>query len=195
MGINRRNYGYFWLAGLMLLLCLEAQAQPLMNIQYRYYSVRGNTVEQIAQSLYQKTPVIYQGQKFHAYTRWNVQWQFRWQPSTQGCSIVSPQTTVDIQYTLPRLTNEASLRPAVRDRWQRYYAALVRHENGHRDFGLAAGREIYRRLLMMGSRRTCQRLEQEANQLANQTIAQYAAREREYDRLTNHGAKDGAVFP
>jgi predicted secreted Zn-dependent protease len=80
-------------------------------------------------------------------------------------------------------------------RWNRYYTALIAHENGHRDFGVKAATEIEQALLNLEARENCKRLEQDANAVGYEILNRYIADEKLYDIDTNHGMNDGAVFP
>ena len=79
--------------------------------------------------------------------------------------------------------------------WEKYYAALFEHEQGHKDLGVKAALEIENQLLNMGSRRSCEQLELDANKMAKDVVDKYSRLEKEFDRSTNHGLNTGAVFP
>ncbi|WP_431705142.1 DUF922 domain-containing Zn-dependent protease [Geminocystis sp. CENA526] len=180
---------------LTIILNLIAFAKPAINISTNYYNVRGKTVPEIAQSLYNDSPIIYQGKKYHAYTSWNVKWNFNWYQYPRYCQITSVKTTVDVKYTLPKLITYASLSSAVKQKWDRYYKALIYHEEGHKNFGVNSALNIEKSILNMGKRNSCPQLEKDANIIANNVIKRSIEQEKEYDRITNHGATQGAVFP
>jgi predicted secreted Zn-dependent protease len=72
---------------------------------------------------------------------------------------------------------------------------LQEHENGHKNFGINAAREIERRLTSLGSMRSCNALGNTANSIADQIVDKYSRMETEYDRRTDHGRTQGGVFP
>lgn len=174
----------------------HAIAEPEIIIQKRYYPAVGQTPAQIRQSLDRNTPVRQNGKPFDAYTKCDVDWQFWWAYDKDGtCRITRVTTVVRIRQTFPRLENTGNLAPQQADRWARYMAALVEHEEGHAAFGVDAARNIERRLSQMGDRSSCDQLESEANALARDIIARYTRLEAQYDAETNYGERDGAQFP
>ena len=83
----------------------------------------------------------------------------------------------------------------MKSRWNNYYDALLKHEQGHQDFGINSAREIETTLHTLGSRKNCETLQNDANAAGHRILKKYAALEKTYDRETNHGMKNGAVFP
>jgi predicted secreted Zn-dependent protease len=189
----------FFLVALSFLLTLISisitEAKPAVNTNINYYTVTGKTIDEIANSLNTQTPIIYQGKKYHANTAWNVKWRFYWQESNNSCQITSVNTSVDVKFTMPKLVTYSSLNTAVKNKWDKYYSALINHENGHKNFGIQAANKIEKAILEMGKKNTCSELEKTANNIGYQIIKEDALQEKKYDEITNHGAKDGAIFP
>lgn len=102
-----------------------------------------------------------------AYTDWYVKW-------TGSC-----QLSVAITYTMPKHRNEAKLDPALRKRWQSMVAALRKHEQKHGQHGINAAQEI------------------EKGKCANgdALIKKWANQDKVLDKRTQHGAREGVVFP
>lgn len=171
------------------------EAKPLVTVTINYYTITGKTIDEIAYSLNTQTPVIYQGKKYHANTAWNVSWHFYWQESNNSCQITSVNTAVNVKFTMPKLVTYSSLNTAVKNKWDKYYFALINHENGHKNFGIQAANKIEKAILEMDKRNTCSELEKTANNLGYQIIKQYILEEQKYDQITNHGVTQGAVFP
>lgn len=183
---------------LLLIFCLlptAALAEPETRISKVYYQADGNTAEDIWADIIAKSPVKENGNQHVAYTRWNVNWKFWWYDHGSSCKIDKVTTKLDVAYTLPRLKQSASIPQSVTARWEKYYAALLDHEKGHKALGVKAAIEIEHQLSNMGSRRNCEQLERDANKMARSVIDKYSRLEKEYDRSTNHGLNTGAVFP
>ena len=159
-----------------------------------YYSVAGDSVEDLWADVLTKTPVEHNGKKYAAFTRWQVNWHFRWQHDGSSCDITSVETSLDVTYTLPRLEHAARTPASVVERWEAYYAALFDHEQGHKDLGAQAAMQIENDILRLGPRTTCAELESDANAIAKKVVEAYSRIEKEYDRSTNHGLNTGAVF-
>jgi predicted secreted Zn-dependent protease len=103
--------------------------------------------------------------------------------------------SVSVVISSPAWVQPASAAPAVVDRWNRYMNALITHENGHRDRGIAAGDKIYNKLSAMRREGSCPVLANDANASANAILAEYNASDSQYDKDTGHGKTQGAVFP
>jgi predicted secreted Zn-dependent protease len=178
-----------------LFVDLIVSAKPAINTKINYYNVTGQTIKEIANSLYKNSPIIDQGKKYHAHTSWNVKWHFYWQKYSNYCEITSVTTSVDIQYILPKLISYNSLSPSVKQKWDQYYTALINHESVHKNFGISSADSIEKTLKTMGTRNTCQQLEKDAIKIGKQIIKYYNDQEKQYDQITNHGATQGANFP
>jgi len=183
---------------LLLIFCLlpsAALAETETRINNVYYLVDGNTAEDIWADTLAKSPVKENGKQHVAYTRWHVNWQFWWLEHGSSCEIDKVTTKLDVTYTLPRLKQSASIPQSVAAHWEKYYAALLDHEHGHKRLGIKAAIEIENQLLNMEPRLSCEQLELDANNMAKNVIDKYSQLEKEYDRSTNHGLNTGAVFP
>jgi len=183
---------------LLLIFCLPpstALAEPETRINTVYYQVEGNTAEAIWADIIAKLPVKENGKQHVAYTRWHLNWQFWWTDHGSSCEISKLTTKLDVTYTLPRLKQNASMPQSVTAHWEKYYAALLDHEQGHKGLGVKAALELENKLLNMGPRRDCKQLELDANSMGKSVINKYSQTEKEYDRSTNHGLNTGAVFP
>ena len=103
-------------------------------------------------------------------------------------------STVNVKFTLPKWKNRGDSNGMLRNKWDKYYMALINHENGHKKFGIGAAEEIESQLIKLSSK-SCKTLEKKANALGKNIIDKYASLEKEYDEETNHGMNNGAIFP
>ena len=83
---------------------------------------------------------------------------------------------------------------ALKTRWQQFTDALKRHEDGHKDHGVAAGREIEAALLAAKPASNCEDLAASANSAADAIVKNYQKLDQEYDRKTGHGRTQGAAL-
>ena len=168
------------------LACAELQE----NVRGSHYSAEHRAGTTLLATLNHHSPIRQNGQVFHAYTGWNIQWNFRWWEERDGrCRITSNQTRLQAEITLPRLVTSD---PAVRRRFDRYLDALRAHEMEHVAIARRYGRRIdegIRRLPQMSS---CAALSRAANALGENLLREAGAAEREMDRQTAHGARQGA---
>lgn len=182
---------YHLVHALVLLVFVSvAQAEPEIDVSVAYYDIYGDAANELRSQMSRKGP-----RGFDAYASWYVRWRFDQRPSGNECRIADVSTSVKVEITLPRWVDEADADDALRARWSSYYTALVEHEYGHRDFGIRAAREIEDALGGLEPQSSCQALTRSANRTGKRLLGKIVAEEKAYDRNTNHGMNDGAVFP
>jgi predicted secreted Zn-dependent protease len=178
-----------------MILPLMAIAEPEIRVNHVYYMVEGNTAENIQADINRKSPVQNNGRRHAAHTRWHVSWKFWWTDNGSSCEISKVTTRLDVVYTLPRLNKSSAMPEPVLARWDKFNTALFSHEQGHKQLGVMAAKEIEDNILSIGPGNNCTVLELDANTIARKVIEKYSLIEKEYDRSTNHGLNTGAVLP
>ena len=153
-----------------------------------FYSVYGLNGNEIRNSMNSKRSGSYD-----AYTKWDIKWNYKWKNAGDKCKTSSLDVSIFVSYTLPKWKDEDKAGIDVKKKWSAYYKALLKHEQGHAKIGLKAANEIENILLSL--RADCYSFENIANAKAKAIIKKYGKIEDEYDRSTNHGMKNGAVFP
>jgi len=166
-----------------------------VSAQTVYYSVTGSTVNEIRNQLNQRGVLHSNGKRYDGYTNWYVNWNYRYQTQGNRCRMESANVRTDVQITLPRWNNSSPVSLALRNKWNRYIQALELHENGHKQNGIDAGEEVLKTLLSMSAYPSCQKLGVAANAAAHSVINKYNQRDIEYDRATQYGVTQGAIFP
>lgn len=172
-----------------------SDADPTVKETTKYYKVNGSSAGQVRKNMTAKSPIVFEGKKFDAYTKWDVSWNFFWEEGNDICSITSVETTVTVSFTFPKWIDYYNADVALQQQWDQYMEALVEHEHGHKNIGVAAAEEIEEELLEIDSFSTCSQLERAANKRGHEIINKYVDIEKEYDKKTNHGMNTGAVFP
>lgn len=169
---------------------LVAQAKVTIDTTTNYYIVDGRTAQDIRANMNE----VRSG-KFDAYTKWNIKWRYFYKEAKTSCAISTLDVDVLITYTMPQLATDTSANAAALKRWNSYYPALVKHERGHRELAIQAGLAVEQALLDMGSRRTCDILKEDVDDIAQSIVKSYGTKQVNYDEKTNHGMKTGASFP
>ena len=172
-----------------------AQNTPNVSIKTNYYDIQGSTAKQLRSQLNQLGVVDPKtGKRFDGYTSWRVWWNYRYRPIGNQCQIAQVTVNVQVVYTMPRWNPSATASMDLRNRWNRYITALRLHEDGHKNHGVKAGQDILKTLNNLTTD-SCQRIGDIANRKGDAIIKQYNLKDIDYDRLTQHGLTQGAVFP
>jgi len=104
-----------------------------------------------------------------------------------GCDLENVRITFTASVILPRLIVEEIVPAPLRARWHAFAAALAEHEAGH----LRAEYESVAAIRAAIAAGTCEG----ADAAAHAVIEATRRRVAEYDRVTEHGRLQGAVFP
>lgn len=158
------------------------------------YPISGTTAAALRQQMNQFGPLGQNGKRFDAYTKWHVAWQYRYDMVDGKCRLTSLTVNTTITYTMPAWQNSQQASRSLQQHWRRYYQALQLHEEGHANHGRAATQAIWQQLRQL-ARPTCNAMSQIVNQTAQGIINNYAQKDIDYDRQTDHGRTQGAVFP
>ena len=180
-------------AGLML-TPLSVSAEPSININTGYYSVSGMDSHSIQQSVQQNGPVGHNGQRFHAYTEWKLKWNYRWTESASRCRLTQLSVDVEINYMLPALESAEIISEPLKTSWERYFQALLGHEQQHKNYAIAAAQALEKSLLTLPAQ-PCTEFETTLAVTAQRVIDDYQQREKAFDLETNHGINQGVILP
>lgn len=165
---------------------------PQVSESINYYVFGGTTVAEMNAQLAKLGPKTAEG-SFHAYTSWYVKWNYDYARSSGSCGLGPVRTTVTVNYRLPKWARPKAPRDLA-EKWDAYATALRKHEDGHRDFGVEAGRAVARALAELPRQLSCEKLETLADKTGERILQEAHAHEVEYDRRTNHGTRQGALF-
>lgn len=172
-----------------------AQADSDNGLSTRYYDIAGTSAKQLRQEMNRKGPPDESGERFDANTKWWLKWNFWYEPGRMGCRFTRFELDNQSEIVMPRWRDANAASPLLRDRWNRYYQALLAHEMQHRTHGVEAEREIRQLAAGFRSASGCAAIGDEFNRKAQQIIEKYRQADREFDRRTHHGMNEGARFP
>lgn len=133
------------------------------QIRNHYYPIRGTSSAELKAQMKANGP-----NGWWAYTTWYVRW-------TGDCRV-----SLTIDYTMPKWTNAAAAPAKLRSAWDRMYANLKAHEEGHGRHGIEAAREVAQSKCKGDPRRITNK---------------WATQDKVYDAKTNHGVAQGVVLP
>jgi predicted secreted Zn-dependent protease len=124
--------------------------------------------------------------------RWDAHWDYHLRGK---CRLTAATVSVRTVMTLPRWSIPADAPAYVVTRWKRFIEALTLHEGGHVAQGIRTANEIVSALKTVPGKATCKRLVSALQRTFEDSKALGEARNTEYDRVTDHGRTQGAVFP
>ena len=186
---------FFWVTlGIGLFWPHPLGAQNSVHISYQFYTIAPQKIQDLPIELDHRSPIVYQGRKYHGYTQWWVSWQFYWYENPASCQITQVKTTLKVVYNLPKLLEKSATNAPLKKAFDRYYQALFNHEQNHKNHGLEAALAIQAQLENLRSFPTCRDLNHQANALVQSLIRAYRQKDLDYDRRTEHGRLEGAVI-
>ncbi|MCY0967279.1 DUF922 domain-containing Zn-dependent protease [Parathalassolituus penaei] len=159
-----------------------------MSESFVYYDVEPSGVNDLLAEINRRSPITEDDHVYHGHTGSRVDWRFWWRDQGSYCQITQVEVNVTVTFTMPRLRSNNS---DVLDIWHAWYPQLLQHEELHRDIALEAARDIELQLPSF-SAATCSDLAADANQWAQQRIADMRQQNRDYDDETRHGGTQGA---
>ena len=133
--------------------------------------------------------------KFAGQADWHIDWYPCIEPRGTGCRLSGVAAVAYVTYTLPRWADRSFAGEPLRARWDRYADNLLAHERGHGTVALEIARQFERELVGLVDMERCEDVTEEANRRVERIIRRGEAMQNEYDRLTEHGSAQGAVFP
>ena len=169
---------------------LQEQAE-----RFTYYKITGSSARALRDAMNAKRPTGKDGLPHDAITSWFVRWRYTTTGGSPGCAVKAFSVSLDLAMTLPQWTNESEATTQLLEHWRTYYAALLKHEEGHKEIGNRAAADIREAGSRLPSEQSCSELAKAVEKMTNEMLERYRQREREYDRATDHGRTQGARFP
>ena len=174
---------------LLALLPITLNAKVLLLESTNHYIVKENNKNILLQSVREASPIRQHGKVFFGQANYDIRWRFWWKSTGKQCRMTKVQTTLKLNYMLPKLiTDDLSITEA----WMSWMPKLKVHEKRHGKLAISTAKEIDRQLSGMTPRKNCKILESDANELGNKLMKQLTKANRDYDKKTNHGETENA---
>jgi predicted secreted Zn-dependent protease len=174
---------------------LQHLAQPVVTEKYEYYEIQGNCIKDLRSQMRLKGVAMSDGMIYDSVTSWHVRWDYGYDRSPQGCSTDNFRVFVDISFRFPKWTPGNDTAPALVEKWGGYVKHLEDHENGHRDLAVEAAVELSRAVAALPPVHTCAEIDLYVKALSRERMSTLNDEEKAYDATTDHGSKQGALFP
>lgn len=171
-----------------LFMGLAAAALPAhaasLSKTYRYYSIGGETLDEIESELGKRGPNVRSSGKRHpGATQMEFVTRLGYSETKGFCRIVQADVTVRINMILPRWRRPAKAKQDVRLIWDTLSADIKRHEESHVVIAKNHAMEIERALKAMGRQRDCQQAAAKAKQIASGILAKHDRAQQQFDRV------------
>lgn len=136
----------------------------------------------------------YSGVKHFAVAESYYNWSYNLGHVDERCTISSHRVAVDMLYVMPRWIDKERGGKRLVKYWEQFEQNLWVHERGHGDIALAIGVELAKTIGETPPADDCAALKEDINARAKASLKELSGKQREYDRLTAHGARQGAFF-
>ncbi|HET8670240.1 MAG TPA: DUF922 domain-containing protein [Candidatus Saccharimonadales bacterium] len=146
----------------------------LSDIQWLAEPIDGTTLETVAETISQMTEAA------------TIEWFPRYDYETTGGVVSSAAVTVETRIKMPQWTGYSTATDVEQNEWDRFFAALRRHEQGHVEL-------VVEHLSDVDELLTGKSIES-AKQLWISALAALQTASRAYDQETDHGRKQGAII-
>jgi predicted secreted Zn-dependent protease len=170
-------------------------APPVVTEKHEYYEVTGCSEKELQSDLGQNCVTWNDGKQYDSITLWDVSWDHGYDRKRGACSTHSFRVTLEIIFRYPKWRQTDDAPPQLKEKWDRYLKNLVIHENGHRDMVVKGATELTRAVAQLPPASSCAALDREVNALYSKYMEKLEQDQYEYDKSTNHGTTQGAIFP
>lgn len=152
------------------------------------YPVEGRTPRAIRSSMNLGRPSESEGGgRFDSVTRWSYATRWR-QSGPDQCLADTGEVTMTTTIILPDLISREQLSARERAAWDVYFERLTTHELNHVRIATLGAQRMQAAIRAATS---CEQMQTEQRRIS----AEVRDASREYDRITEHGKREGAVYP
>jgi len=171
-----------------------ARAEVTETVNYVTYPVRHETGTSLARAINAATPVIDGNKKYHGHTRWDIQWRYTYDKTSdlRTCKVKAISVTLKATITLPELSSKDD---KVIAQFNHYLPALKKHELGHLQIAQETAKKIDKTLLAHPALPSCELLKTALNANGMALTEEAKTQDVQYDAQTRHGQTQGAYLP
>jgi predicted secreted Zn-dependent protease len=157
---------------------------PEVNRQNLSYGIGGYTFLDIRREISRRSPRRINNRLAIAWCGWQVDWDIHTRKKDSSCEIDFVETRVAVSITMPSWVNYAAADASMKEAWDLYYGAILKHEETHASHGVAAAHEVQRRLADLGGSSSCKSIQEEGGTLAKRIIKEHREKDAELDRVS-----------
>lgn len=179
------RFSSLFLASLCLLLVVSSEASArniTVSSKIKFYTITGSNAKDFAQSMSKKGPYSFQ----HRRRAWatagrDLSFTITHKRSKGACQVQSAKVIMKITYTMPKLRAGTKIRTRERQKWQRMYALLDKHEKVHGAYYRQLASQVHKSLLRLKRARNCRQLERDALKRVKQLSGADTKRNNAFD--------------
>jgi predicted secreted Zn-dependent protease len=161
---------------------------------FKFYDVRGTTAAELRADIARLGPVS-EGTRHQGLTNWRITWTTATTAGAGVCVAAAVNISHTVEIVIPRWANEVGAPQALSTSWRTYLSGLLHHEHGHRDIAEAGVSEVREALKNSVTRGTCAAAAAALNAAGKAIVDKTGARQRQYDKDTDHGRGQGVRLP
>ncbi|MBI3741065.1 MAG: DUF922 domain-containing protein, partial [Chloroflexi bacterium] len=161
------------------------------------YAVSGKSLNEISASLDQNALADPHelNNRYYARTNWYIQGQWFWKTTPRGCEVDRGTVSIAVTITLPALKTVTGVPNDVLTRWNTFIRNTSTHEQGHAKLALQGARDYQRDLGNFPPAADCDLFQNQLRDLDKRDFDAIDRANIKYDKDTEHGLTQGAVFP
>jgi len=163
-----------------------------VEVDEQRYLLSGRTARELLADLSHHRP---SDERFTGWTRWRLKWRFEPDESGGGCHVAAVDVDLSLTTVMPAWEPPVDADPALVTAWDAYIRALEHHESGHAELAVEAAERIHRSLSALPESHSCASLRTRANEVGQAEVRRLRIENGSFDAHTQHGARQGAVFP
>lgn len=162
----------------------HAQKSSLkLSEQTKHYSIKGKTAPEFAASMSRRGPYSRQhGRRAWATATRDMTYQLFHRKSKGSCRVKAVKVKLKTTYVLPKLASKRGVSKRQRQKWNRMYGLLKKHERTHGTFYKQFGQKVYASLRKMKPARTCRQLDRNAAAIVARLGAEDKRRNVKFDQ-------------
>lgn len=184
IGIGRAAIATLAIAALVIFISRDGSFPR--GTEVSSYSVSGETFAEVLSRLKEEGPKDQYGIARYAVTKWSLRWGVNREEN-------KPEVSKSIKVVLPDWRDKATASKEMQKEWNRFYQAIVSHEQQHAHRASQTARTIESEIQRLLDSKPKVSLE-EINRVANKFIRENQEWDLEFDKKTRHGREEGVVL-
>lgn len=151
---------------------------------YSYFSIGGNTLDEIEAELARRGPHVRTSNKRHpGATQMEFTTKLSYKQGAGYCKIVGAHVTVKAKVILPKWRRSRKAEQDVRLIWDTLSADIKRHEESHVVIAKNHAREMEQALKAMDRQKSCRTAAAKARTVTDKILARHDRAQMEFDRV------------